>query len=52
MANDTKERKNYNDQSIIDAVAAVKNCDSFRKAAKKYNVPVTTVRDRYLPWKI
>lgn len=47
MADSRKKRKNYSDQSVIEAVAAVKNGDSFRKAASKYNVPVTTVRDRF-----
>ena len=44
---DRKKRKNYTECSIISAVAAVKNGSSFRKAAEQFNVPVTTVRDRY-----
>ena len=47
MDNNKKKRKNYNEQAIIDAVAAVKNGASFRTAANIYDVPVTTVRDRY-----
>ena len=43
MGDKKKTRKNYTDQSIINAVAAVKNGDSFRKAAEKYDVSVTTV---------
>lgn len=39
--------KNYAESEIIAAVAAVKNGMSFHKASAKYNVPTSTVRDRF-----
>ena len=36
-----------NEKDVLAAVAAVKNGESFRKAAAKYDVPTTTERDRF-----
>ena len=43
------KKKNYDEKDVLAAVAAVKNGESFRKAAAKYDVPTakTTVRDKF-----
>jgi len=40
------KRKNYTDQQVADALEAVKGGMSQHKAAKTYNIPRTTIRDR------
>ena len=43
----TKKKKNYSDSQLINAIAAVKNGSSFNQAAIKFEVLLSTIRDRY-----
>ena len=41
------KKKQYEGQRMISAIAAVRNGESFRGAASRFDIPVTTLRDRY-----
>ena len=41
------KKKQYEGQRMISAIAAVRNEESFKGAASRFDIPVTTLRDRY-----
>lgn len=40
-----KKRKNYTNAELINAIKEAKNQKSVTNAAKKYNIPVRTLKD-------
>ena len=39
------KKKKYDEQRIVSAIAAVRNGESFRRAASRFEIPASTLRD-------
>ena len=47
MPNNVRKKfKKYSELQLIEAIAAVKNGESYNRAARRFNVPVATLHDK------
>ena len=42
----TKKKQRYDEDSILEAIAAVQNGMTYKEASERYGVPTTTIHDK------